>query len=168
MAYVEAGVTLFQIQPFIVLNLRDGAAADRRSVVDGVAILIHGLDGDAFFQPFTHADDDLVQPRCGDGIFIREGLRVGCGDRGGGGVRRTDDIERAALGTVIAKVDDDSVRQAALDVDVVDLHVAQAVILVDRIGVLNILGGAAKAVGERHVGEAAGLSNDTACLVGGG
>ena len=168
MADVEGGVALFEVDAAGVLNGGDRAAADRGGVIDGVAVLVEELEGDALLHALAGGDDELVEAGLGLRGLVREGLGVGRGDGGGGGVGGGDDVEVAALGAVVADVQDDAAGKGALDVEVVDLDVAETVVLVYAVGVLDGLGGAVEAVRESQVGGCGGRGDEAAGVVGGG
>ena len=129
-ADVEGAVALFGVEVVGVLRDDAVAAADGGSVVDGMAVKVRRLDGYALLQALADVDGQTLEAGVTDGVLVIEGLRVGIQEAGRGAVRRPEDVQFSTLRTVVADVGDDTETKRLLDVDVPDLDVAEAVVLI--------------------------------------
>ena len=104
-------------------------------------ISVGGSESDAVLHALAEAHGKGVEIGEGDGVFV---VVQHVRHSGAEAPRRVDNVETRALGAVVADVEDDAEREGPLDVEVPDLHVRQAVVLVHRVVAFSL----------RHGGEA--------------
>src|SRR5271154_1153659 len=132
-ADIEAGIRFFGEQVLPVLGDGGGAAsvaADGGGVVDGVGVGVGRAEGDAVLHALAQTDGKGIEVGEGDGVFVVvKNVRNGGAKAAG----RVDDVETRAFRAVVADVEDDVEREGALDGEVPDLDVGQAVVIVDGV-----------------------------------
>ena len=102
------------------------ATADRRSVVDRFRKCVNHAVADAVRLALAEANRARVKNGIARGGFVDERLKAG------DFIDSALGVEPRALRAVVIDVEQESVRQRALDVEIPDLHVAEAIVRIDR------------------------------------
>ncbi len=115
-------------------------------------ILVLRAELHTLLQAFLRVHRQGVEGRRGNRLLVGEGNGVGCSDGARGVVRCVHHIQVGSMRTVVAHIQHNAPGQRTLQVHVVHLHQAQAVVGIYGVCIFEQLAGATETAGEREVG----------------